>query len=288
MRLHVFDDHRLGVGTPDGTALVDITSLVGDAVAPEHRMTALIESWDPEEVDAVLRAGPRVALGDVVLRAPQPWPRTLVCAPVNYRRHQQEMGGPDGVYPGVTIATIETYAGFVIASGSIVGPDRSIELPLPGRRIDHEGELGVVIGTGGRDIPRERALAHVFGYVPLMDVTLRGDEDRSYRKSFDTFTPIGPAIVTADEVGDPGELDFELTVGGEVRQRANTRDLIYDVPRLIEFYSHAMTLRPGDVIATGTPEGVGPIEDGDEVVLSIERVGQLRMSVTTRHSADVR
>jgi 2-keto-4-pentenoate hydratase/2-oxohepta-3-ene-1,7-dioic acid hydratase in catechol pathway len=118
--------------------------------------------------------------------------------------------------------------------------------------------------------------------VPLLDMTLRGAEDRSYRKSFDTFTPIGPAIVTADEVGDPGALDFELTVNGELRQRANTRDLIYDVPRLVELYSEAMTLEPGDLIATGTPEGVGPIEPGDEVVLTIPAVGRLTMPVRAR------
>ena len=285
MRLYVFDDFRLGVGASED-ALVDVTKLV-DGVAPADRMSALIEGWDHPAIDQALSEGPRVALEDVVLRAPQPWPPTLIAAPVNYRRHQEEMGGRNGVYPGAAIATIETYAGFVKASGSIVGPDRPIVLPLPGRRVDHEGELGVVIGTGGRDILRARALDHVFGYVPLMDITMRGEDDRSYRKSFDTFTPIGPAIVTADEVGDPGDLDIELTVGGDVRQRANTCDLIYDVPRLIELYSQAMTLRPGDVIATGTPEGVGPIEDGDDVVLTIERVGQLRMSVTAHKAADV-
>ena len=281
MRLYVFDDFRLGIGAPDG-ALVDVTSLVGGDVAPTTRVSALIAGWDRPAVDEAVDRGPRLAFRDVALRAPQPWPATLIAAPVNFRRHQREMGGPDGIYAGATIATIETYAGFVKASGSVVGPDQPIVLPLPGRRVDHEGELGVVIGTGGHGIPRSRALEHVFGYVPLMDITLRGDEDRSYRKSFDTFTPIGPAIVTADEVGDPGDLDLELTVGGELRQRANTRDLIFDVSRLIELYSHAMTLRPGDVIATGTPEGVGPIEDGDNVVLSIARVGQLQMSVTAR------
>jgi 2-keto-4-pentenoate hydratase/2-oxohepta-3-ene-1,7-dioic acid hydratase in catechol pathway len=213
------------------------------------------------------------------VRAPQPAPRTIVAAPVNYRRHQQEMGGAAGVYAGAAISTIETYAGFVKASGSIVGPDGAIELPFADRRVDHEGELGVVIGRRAARVPRERALEHVFGYVPLMDITIRGEEDRSYRKSFDTFTPIGPAIVTADEAGDPGDLPLELTVNGEPRQRARTRDLIYDVPRLIELYSEAMTLEPGDLIATGTPAGVGPIEPGDVVVLRLGSVGELTMRV---------
>jgi 2-keto-4-pentenoate hydratase/2-oxohepta-3-ene-1,7-dioic acid hydratase in catechol pathway len=151
---------------------------------------------------------------------------------------------------------------------------------VSGRRVDHEAELGVVIGRTAARVGRDQAVEHVFGYVPLLDITMRGDEDRSYRKSFDTFTPIGPAIVTADEVPDPGMLDIELTVNGELRQRANTRDLIYDVPRLVEFYSAAMTLEPGDVIATGTPAGVGPLSPGDEIVLDIGTVGRLSMRVS--------
>ena len=112
---------------------------------------------------------------------------------------------------------------------------------------------------------RDDALAYVFGYVPLLDITMRGDEDRSFRKSFDTFTPIGPAIVTADDVPDPDALELVLRVNGEVRQSANTRQLIYGVAHLVELYSAAMTLEPGDLIATGTPEGVGPIVGGDRI-----------------------
>lgn len=281
MHLFVFDEFRLGAATQD-TGLVDITALVGADVAPLDRMTALIAGWDRDAVEAVVHSGSRLALEDVVLRAPQPRPRKLLAAPVNYWRHQQEMGGADGVYTGATIQTIETLVGFVKASSSVVGPGGVITLPFADRRVDHEAELGVVIGRGGSRIARGEALSHVFGYVPLLDITLRGDEDRSYRKSFDTFTPIGPAIVTADEVGDPSALELELTVNGELRQRANTRDLIYDVARLIELYSEAMTLEPGDLIATGTPEGVGPVTDGDEVVLSIPTIGELRMAVAAR------
>ena len=119
----------------------------------------------------------------------------------------------------------------------------------------------------------------MFGYVPLLDITMRGPEDRSYRKSFDTFTPIGPAIVTADEVSDPGAISFTLSVSGQVRQRASTRELIYDVPRLVELYSSAISLEPGDLIATGTPAGVGPIQPGDEIVLCVEGIGRLAMRV---------
>ena len=133
-----------------------------------------------------------------------------------------------------------------------------------------------------RRVTRAEALDHVFGYVPLLDITMRGDEDRSFRKSFDTFTPIGPEIVTAGQVGDPGELELELRLNGEVRQHANTADLLHDVPRLIERYSQVITLEPGDVIATGTPDGVGPLAAGDEIDLRISRVGHLKMRVSAR------
>jgi 2-keto-4-pentenoate hydratase/2-oxohepta-3-ene-1,7-dioic acid hydratase in catechol pathway len=286
MRLYVFDDFRLGV-LAAGERLADVTGLVGPHVAPADRMTTLIERWSElaQQVAASAAGEGDAALADVRLLPPQPRPRTLIAAPVNYRRHQAEMGGSDGVYSGATIKTIETYAGFVKASSSIVGPADAIELPPGERRVDHEAELGVVIGRRTSRVAREDALDHVFGYLPLLDITIRGEQDRSFRKSFDTFTPIGPAIVTAEEIADPGQLDFELTVDGELRQRSNTRELIYDVPRLIELYSDAMTLAPGDIIATGTPEGVGPIEPGQEVVLSIPAVGRLAMPVRARQAA---
>lgn len=283
MRVVMFDDYRLGVLNPHG-GLVDVTALVGDHVAAKDRMTALIEQWDVLEARVADAASTGTALNPaaVSLLPPQPRPRLIAAAPVNYRRHQQEMGGEHGVYPGLVVHTIETYAGFVKASSSITGPGGCIELPFEDRRVDHEAELGVVIGKTARRVRRGDALGHVFGYVPLLDITLRGEEDRSFRKSFDTFTPIGPAIVTADEVPDPDSLDVRLTVNGELRQQANTRDLIYGVARLVEFYSAAMTLEPGDIIATGTPEGVGQIVAGDEVRLTIDKVGELTMPVSRR------
>jgi len=283
MHLYHFDDLRLGAGRGDGT-LADITSLVAPDLPPERRMAALIAGWDelrPRAEDAIA-AGPAVALTDVTVRAPLPRPANVMAAPVNYRLHQQEMGGDDGVYKGAVVQTIETYAGFVKASSSVIGPDEPIRLPFADRRFDHEAEVGVVIGRRASCVPRERALEHVFGYVPLLDITMRGAEDRSFRKSFDTFTPIGPAIVTADAVPDHADIAFELTVGDELRQRANTRDLIYDIPRLVELYSSAITLEPGDLIATGTPEGVGEIRPGDAIALTLDGIGRLEMAVAAR------
>lgn len=279
MRLYCFDDHQLGVLSEDGR-LADVTGLVGDA-APHDRMTALIERWPSVagDVAAAALGSATIDLRSTRIVAPQPRPGKIIAAPVNYRLHQQEMGGETGVYQGQVIHTIETYGGIVKASSSVAGPSDEIRLPLTDRRFDHEAELGVVIGRRASHVARSSALGYVFGYMPLLDITLRGDEDRSFRKSFDTFTPIGPAIVTADEVGNPGALDFQLTVNDEVRQSANTRDLIYDVPKLIEYYSSLMTLEAGDILATGTPEGVGQIQSGDEVQLTIDKVGQLNMRV---------
>jgi 2-keto-4-pentenoate hydratase/2-oxohepta-3-ene-1,7-dioic acid hydratase in catechol pathway len=288
MRLSVFDDHRLAAWAGDDE-LVELTELIEPTVDPPRRMTALIAGWErlAGRAAELAASGPRIDRADVTLRAPQPAPSKIVAAPVNYHAHQREMGGDHGFYRGDRIQTIETYVGFVKAPSSIVGPEQPIELPYADRRTDYEGELGVVIGSTASRVRRDDALAHVFGYVPLLDITLRGAEDRSFRKSFDTFTPVGPWIVTADEVGDPGNLVLELRLNGERRQHGTTRDLIYGVPRLIEVYSQAMTLWPGDVIATGTPEGVGAIGPEDEIELTIERVGTLRMHVTARYGADV-
>ena len=228
MRVCVFNDQRLGALAEDGT-VVDLTDLVPEHTHPEDRMNALISAWDALLAAAAERAaaGGGLPEAEVTLRAPQPRPRNLFAAPVNYHKHQQEMGGENGVYADRKILTAEVRKGFLKAVTSVVGPDGAIELPWEDRRFDHEAEIGVIIGKTASRVSAEDALDYVFGYTPLLDITLRGEEDRSFRKSFDTFTPIGPYIVTADEVPDPENLDFWLTVDGEERQRSNTSYLIY-------------------------------------------------------------
>ena len=125
-------------------------------------------------------------------------------------------------------------------------------------------------------------MAYVFGYTGVIDITVRGGEDRSTRKSFDTFTPLGPVLVTADEIPDPHNLKLQLWVNGEQRQNGNSRDMIWNIPKLIEYASHVMTLHPGDVFSTGTPDGVGPLKSGDEVTIDIERVGRMSVKVELR------
>lgn len=283
MRLCVFNNQLIGALAHDGT-IVDLTDLVAAGTPVSERMNTLISEWRSlkNTVAERVAAGGGAPEATATLRAPQPRPRNLLAAPVNYHKHQQEMGGEDGVYTDRKILTAEVRKGFLKAVTSIVGPDGAIELPWENRRFDHEAEIGVVIGRTASRVSVEDALNYVFGYTPLLDITLRGEEDRSFRKSFDTFTPMGPYIVTADEVSDPENLDFWLTVDGEERQRSNTSYLIYGVAKLIEVYSEVMTLQPGDVIATGTPEGVGQIVPGQTVVLTIPKVGELTMPVVAR------
>jgi len=125
-------------------------------------------------------------------------------------------------------------------------------------------------------------MRHVFGYTGVMDITVRGEEDRSIRKSFDTFTPVGPVLVTVDEIPDRHDLRLQLWVNGQRRQDGNTRDMIWNVPKLVEYASHVMTLHPSDLFSTGTPDGVGPLKPGDEVAMEIERIGRLSVQVALR------
>ncbi|TWP50446.1 fumarylacetoacetate hydrolase family protein [Lentzea tibetensis] len=201
---------------------------------------------------------------------PLPPPSKVIGAPANYYDHVDEM--PDS-------HTVVDWGLFLKAPSSIIGHGGTIRLPYLDKRTDQEGELGVVIGRFARNVSPEKALDHVFGYTCVLDITVRSTEDRSLRKSFDTFTPMGPEIVTADEV-DPSDLELRCWVNDELRQHTSTAKMIYDVPRLIAYASAAMTLNPGDVIATGTPAGVGPLADGDKVVLDISGVGRLEAGVS--------
>lgn len=275
MRLASTVDARLVVVT--GDRLVDVTDALGLAaghgVGPGGPLLALLERGRAaEELAALdLAALPSLPGDGARLAAPIARPGKVVGAPVNYVDHQVEMHEQ---------RTIADYGVFLKASSSVIGPGEDIRLPYLDVRTDQEGELGVVIGRTASRVPAERALEHVFGYVPLLDITVRSGEDRSTRKSFDTFTPIGPWVTTADEVGDPGDLRLRCWVGGELRQDVSTRELIYDVAQLVAYASHVMTLHPGDVIASGTPAGVGPLTAGQRVAVEIERLGRLEVGVT--------
>ena len=209
----------------------------------------------------------RVARG--VLLAPVA-PSKIICVGRNYRAHAKEMGGDVPSEPLL----------FFKPPSAVIGPGDAIELPPESERVDHEGELGIVIGTAGRRIPEPEALAHVFGATAVNDVTARDlqkkDGQWSRAKGFDTFCPVGPVVVCGLALG---ELSVVCRVRGETRQSGHTRDMIFSVAKLVAYASAAMTLHPGDLLVTGTPEGVGPLAAGDEVEVEIEGVGVLRNPV---------
>ncbi|MGW2169608.1 fumarylacetoacetate hydrolase family protein [Streptomyces sp. NPDC001705] len=271
MRLALFNKGRLGL--VDGDDLIDVTDQVAgaDTAGPAGALQRCIEAAsDGATVPFELDGRTRIPLADAALDAPLPRPGKIIGAPVNYLDHKAEME---------YTTSVADLGVFLKANSSVIGPGEDILLPYSDKRTDQEGELGVVIGRTTTHVSADDALDHVFGYTCVLDITVRSGEDRSTRKSFDTFTPIGPWIVTADEIPDPDTLDLRCDVGGTTRQRTNTADLIFGVRELIAYTSSAMTLHPGDVIATGTPAGVGPLAHGDRVVLDIEKVGRLEVGV---------
>lgn len=230
-------------------------------------------------IEAMMPGAEHLPIDDMKLLSPVANPGKIIAAPVNYHAHVDEANVDEMLHHGATVHPIDRYALFLKATSALVGPGEGIVVDRPDRRTDHEVELAVVIGRGGRHIAAADALDFIAGYAIGLDITLRGTEDRSYRKSLDTFALLGPWLVTADEFGDPAEAAIALEVNGETRQSANTRDLIWSVPKIIEVASHAFTLDPGDVIYTGTPDGVGPIAPGDVITARIERIGEMRVTV---------
>ncbi|MBS0337548.1 MAG: fumarylacetoacetate hydrolase family protein [Proteobacteria bacterium] len=283
MKLAVTTEHRVGV--VEGDRFFDVTEAVpgsGPAWPPMY-MNRLIDQWAAlgPRVAAARKAAAPVPLASLKLLPPNPCPVHVIAAPANYRKHIGEIGARS-VSKG---RSAEQQGFFMKATASLVGAGGAIELPRGStRRFDHESELAVIIGRRARNVPRAEAMGYVFGYSCLMDITMRiepgvAEEERVTRKSFETFTPLGPWIVTADEIADPHALRNQLWVNGVAKQDANTRDMIVDIPALIELISSVMTLNPGDVIASGTPEGVGPIVPGDKVTIGIESVGEMTLQV---------
>lgn len=279
MRLVRFNQGRIGI-LHDGLIFDAVTAIGLDPNRwPPVGMVQLIHdfAFHRPTLESILKSG-GIGLAEVRLEAPIVWPNKIIAYPVNYVEH--------GIERNVTLRA-DVNGFFLKANSSLSGPQDPVVLPdLPDREIHHECELAIIIGKTGRTISVSDALDYVFGYTCLIDVTVRGKEDRVMRKSYDTFCPIGPAIVTADEVGDPSSLDLKLWVNDELRQHANTKDLILDVPNMISMASSVATLYPGDVIASGTPAGVGPIKTGDLVKIEIERIGQMTVGVTQGAGGD--
>lgn len=290
MKLALLSDSRLAVvfGEEDQyLPVAEALALAGDtAPVPSTPLEAALQ---PEPLQQRLDRATSILLetgqlDDLLLPsftprlAPLPKPTRILAIGRNYAEHAKELGNAVPDEPVV----------FLKASQSVIGPDQEIQLPDWVGRVDFEGELLVVLGKGGKNIDEAAAMAHVVGYTCFNDVTAR-EKSKALQskghpwflaKNLDTFGPLGPHLVTANELPDPSDLAVQLTVNGELRQNGRTSQMIHSIPKLIAYLSRWFALEPGDVIATGTPPGVGPLVVGDLVEVTIEGIGTLRSAVT--------
>ena len=286
MRLVTFvHDREPRPGVLHGGEVVDLVAAWGKDGPPPASLLALLAGGPAmmAQVRSAANSAPTAARrprSAVRLLAPLPRPSKIVCVGLNYRDHAEETGQ---ALPKVPIF-------FSKAATSVIGPELPIVLPLDSQQVDYEAELAVVIGGRGRRVDPAKAQSVIAGYTIFNDVSARDWQFRTSQwfigKTFDTFAPMGPAIVSPDEGGDPHALDVSLRLNGKEMQRSNTRNLIFGIPDLIAEISRVMTLEPGDVIATGTPGGVGfarkpPVflQPGDRVEIAIGELGTLANSV---------
>jgi len=272
MRLCRFGENRLGVvedgHVRDVTAALDELPAYRYPLPPGDMLMANLATVGVR-ARALAKDAPPTPIDRLQLLSPVANPSKIIGAPMNYRTGQDEAAVANALSLGL----------FLKANGSLSGAGAGITLRMLERQIDHEVELGVVIGRQGANIRREDALQHVAGYAVALDITPHGKEERSLRKSCETYTVLGPWLVTADEIPDPQDLDLQLDVNGARRQQGNTSQMIRGVAAMIEYASTFYTLYPGDIFLTGTPAGVAAMKPGDEIVATIENVGTLRVKV---------
>lgn len=272
---------RIGALTGDHT-IVDLNR--ANPQLPTDMLAFLAGGADAQNLaeKAVASALPSAVLARsaVALQAPLPRPGKILCIGLNYRDHAAESNQPIPQYPTV----------FAKYNNTVIGPGAAIVLPQVTEKVDYEAEFAFVIGRTARNVAAADALSYVAGYLPFNDVSARDYQMRTSQwtvgKTFDTFGPLGPALVTANEIPDPHDLDIQLTINGEVLQSSNTSNLIFSVNELIADLTSFMTLEPGDIISTGTPSGVGAartpqrwLRAGDVVAVTIEGLGTLENPV---------
>jgi 2-keto-4-pentenoate hydratase/2-oxohepta-3-ene-1,7-dioic acid hydratase in catechol pathway len=273
MRLCRFGENRLGV--VDGDQVRDVTAALEELPACRYPFPAgdmLMANLEKvaTRARALATNSTPMPLDGLTLLSPVANPNKIIGAPVNYRK-----GGEDDA----AIAAAMSIGLFLKANSSLAGPSDGIALRMMERQIDYEVELAVIVGKQGLNIRRDDALNYVGGYAVALDITPHGKEERSLRKSCETYSVIGPWLVTADEIPDPTDLNLRLDVNGERRQDGNTRQMIRGVAALVEYASSFYTLYPGDIFLSGTPAGVGPLRPGDELTASIENIGTMRVKV---------
>ena len=283
MKICRFNNDQLGLVQEDN-AVIDVTSVLD--VLPAMRWPvplgdALIYNLEilTSEIQTLSAKMPSIPLSQIILKSPVANPSKIIGAPINYQKHIEESETDDGIVSSRPISHISDWGMFLKANSALVGPGEGVALRFTEARNDHEMELAVIIGKKGSNISIKEAQSYIAGYAIGLDMTTRGKELQSFRKSADTYAVLGPWMVTADEIRNPNNLDLKISVNGEVRQNSNTRELVYNVEKLIEYSSERYTLYPGDIIMTGTPDGVGPVEPGDVMTCELEGIGMMEVHV---------
>jgi 2-keto-4-pentenoate hydratase/2-oxohepta-3-ene-1,7-dioic acid hydratase in catechol pathway len=289
MRLCRFNNDKLGLVegdvVRDVTAALDVIPAVRWPLPVGDPVVAHLDQLR-ERIKQIAADAPKHEFAEVRLLSPVANPGKIMAAPANYRLHVELDTKDPAVDAGIHRAQLidmeaptEKLGLFLKANSSLVGPSEGVLVPPDGTRVDHEVELAVVMGRQARNIQRTHALSYVAGYCIGLDMTIRGIEDRSFRKSRDSFTVLGPWLVTADEIPNPGDLLIVLDVNSDRRQYSRTAAMTVGIERMIELASANYTLHPGDVLLTGTPEGIGPVVAGDLIVAHCEGIGDMTVPV---------
>ena len=277
-----YNDNRIGVVR--GDEVFDVTAIAQSL--PAHRypfpigdaLVANLESLRGE-MERLADAAEGVPASSVRFLSPVANPTKVIGVPVNYQAHADEAKADAEVSVAARRGGIEEQGLFLKANSALVGPSEGVAVRFPDRRTDHEAELGLIVGRTACDVGYDEALDYVAGYAIALDMVVRGTEDRSMRKSVDTYAVLGPWLTTADEIADPDSIAFELSVNGETRQKSNTELMIMDCRRQIEWASSFYTLHPGDIIMTGTCEGVSRVLPGDTMHLEFAGLGAMDVPI---------
>jgi 2,4-diketo-3-deoxy-L-fuconate hydrolase len=284
MKISWFNEMQLGVVEKDH--VLDVSSVLAKLpkdTYPKMSGDLLITHLQkilPDIKEATVNAK-RFPINSCVFHSPVARPTKIIGTPANYLKHVEEAETDDNkiVFTNRYSGSIREQGLFLKANSALVGSSNGITVHMPDRRTDHEMELGVVIGKKVSKVSVEEAMNAVIGYSIALDIVVRGPEDRSFRKSLDSFAVLGPWLVLTDEIKDPTNLDFSLAVNGELRQSSNTSMMIMSIAEQIAWASEFYTLWPGDILMTGTCEGVGPIRPNDSLCCYIEQIGEMIVQV---------
>jgi 2-keto-4-pentenoate hydratase/2-oxohepta-3-ene-1,7-dioic acid hydratase in catechol pathway len=283
MRICWYNDNRLGL--VKGDRVYDASKALEKLPKPAYPAA---RNGDPllvhlaQMLPAIEAAatGSGTPVSEVKFLSPVASPSKVIGTPTNYADHIAEADKQRDVFTMKRpSANIDDQGLFLKANSCLIGAGEVVKLRFPQRRTDHEMELGVIIGKPASNIKLEDALDYVAGYCIALDMVVRGSQDRSMRKSVDTYGVAGPWMVTADEIKDPQNLEFSLAVNGEIKQKSNTKNMIMDLKRQIQFGSEYYTLLPGDIIMTGTCSGVSQVKPGDVMHCEIEKIGAMDVRI---------